>query len=510
MSEPRVLAGKREALIGAVVCAAVALAACLFVAHNLDFAVDDSYITYQYARNLAEGRGLVFNVGERFYGSTATGYAVLLAMLSLFTRAAIPHVSTVLSAVGLTLCWASVAVGLSRSLGVTGVLASLAFAMFLFGVPPASAIAGHETWFFTGLMALALTLLFDFARPGAAFSLLAVASVSRPDAGLMALLAAGLSGLEVRRGAIAFRDWFRACAGYGAAMVGWLTFTRLYLGSWLPQTLQAKQAQYGWGLWQRYTLSNVGVEFGLFFGDGLTFLMTIAVIAGAMAVLLTVLRGGGRRASANVALAWAAFAVTSMGVYQSLRVSLWPWYVAPLFLAASVIVWRMGAEALGWLRARPPTAPVRMATLAARICSGGFAMGFAALGAPLVTTMPTHRNQNLHLTAYQPAIEYLRANEPGGTVVAMPEVGSFAYQLGPRFRVVDTLGLISPGVAPALKRGERNWVLAHARPRYLIISWPGPFNPDTDRFGLVERFTGPFWSGRQVMLYRALRDSDPG
>ena len=40
--------------------------------------VDDSYITFRYAQNLADGNGLVFNVGERFYGSTAMGFAVLL------------------------------------------------------------------------------------------------------------------------------------------------------------------------------------------------------------------------------------------------------------------------------------------------------------------------------------------------------------------------------------------------------------------------------------------------
>ena len=32
------------------------------------YLTDDTYIHLQYARHVAEGRGLVFNVGERVYG----------------------------------------------------------------------------------------------------------------------------------------------------------------------------------------------------------------------------------------------------------------------------------------------------------------------------------------------------------------------------------------------------------------------------------------------------------
>ena len=41
---------------------------------------DDSYITYRYAVNLANGDGLVFNVGERVDASSSFHYTVILAM----------------------------------------------------------------------------------------------------------------------------------------------------------------------------------------------------------------------------------------------------------------------------------------------------------------------------------------------------------------------------------------------------------------------------------------------
>src|ERR1700752_3161553 len=52
-----------------------------FLAHVLDFGLDDSYITYRYASNLELGHGFVFNVGERYLGTTAPGFGLLLAFL---------------------------------------------------------------------------------------------------------------------------------------------------------------------------------------------------------------------------------------------------------------------------------------------------------------------------------------------------------------------------------------------------------------------------------------------
>ena len=41
--------------------------------------IDDAFITFRYARNLADGNGLVFNLGERVEGVTSLSWALLLA-----------------------------------------------------------------------------------------------------------------------------------------------------------------------------------------------------------------------------------------------------------------------------------------------------------------------------------------------------------------------------------------------------------------------------------------------
>ncbi len=45
------------------------------------YQLDDAFIFYRYAENLAAGRGLVYNAGEYVYGATSITYAVLLGML---------------------------------------------------------------------------------------------------------------------------------------------------------------------------------------------------------------------------------------------------------------------------------------------------------------------------------------------------------------------------------------------------------------------------------------------
>ncbi len=60
----------------------VAAAVVVFVLHCavfLQYTIDDSLISYRFARNWAEGFGPVYNVGERVEGYTCFGWVALLA-----------------------------------------------------------------------------------------------------------------------------------------------------------------------------------------------------------------------------------------------------------------------------------------------------------------------------------------------------------------------------------------------------------------------------------------------
>lgn len=62
--------------------------------------------------------------------------------------------------------------------------------------------------------------------------------------------------------------------------------------------------------------------------------------------------------------------------------------------------------------------------------------------------------------SYDPIVRYLKEKEPKGTTVATAEPGALGFKLGPAFKVVDELGLTSPGVAKKLIAGDARYLFA--------------------------------------------------
>src|SRR5712691_5735063 len=64
---------------GAALLAVAASAYCVYRAVSLAWLSDDSFISFRYARNLVQGRGLVYNVGEYVEGYTNLLWTLLMA-----------------------------------------------------------------------------------------------------------------------------------------------------------------------------------------------------------------------------------------------------------------------------------------------------------------------------------------------------------------------------------------------------------------------------------------------
>ena len=67
------------------------------------FTQDDAYITYRFARNLADGYGFVYNVGEPVLGTSTPLYTLVLALGSKLSGRAVDLVSRWISLVSLWL-----------------------------------------------------------------------------------------------------------------------------------------------------------------------------------------------------------------------------------------------------------------------------------------------------------------------------------------------------------------------------------------------------------------------
>lgn len=70
----------------------------VFYAVYTGVSLEDAFITFRYARNLAEGQGFVFNPGEHVLGTTSPLHALILAVFGrLFGSTLIPDISTLLT-----------------------------------------------------------------------------------------------------------------------------------------------------------------------------------------------------------------------------------------------------------------------------------------------------------------------------------------------------------------------------------------------------------------------------
>ena len=204
--------------------------------------VDDDYICFRYARNLLEGHGLVFNVGERFEGFTTPLWVFLHAAWQM---------------VGGSSPAFSVGVGIASLVACSGWLAMRARRMghlpwAALVVAAAPAMAWHAV---AGLG----TVLVAFCLLAAYLSQRAAEEERRPAWG--AALWLGVACL-LRQECVLFVVPFALSqwkAGYRStplipflALVGWTLFRLGYYGRWLPITYHAKKLplatdlQYGW------------------------------------------------------------------------------------------------------------------------------------------------------------------------------------------------------------------------------------------------------------------------
>lgn len=205
--------------------------------------VDDAFISFRYARNLADGHGLVFNPGERVEGYTNFLW-VLLLELGLKLRLDPETVARLLGlAAGGAVLAAVVRAGAERR--------SPAWIRFVaptfLAVHPAMAVwavGGMETTFFAALVTWGVCLAALDAERGVlrpiSAVLLALAGLTRPEGALFAFLVAAFALLPGREP----RPSGRNVATWGAIfLVLWLPYFLWrwsYYGYIFPNTFYAK------------------------------------------------------------------------------------------------------------------------------------------------------------------------------------------------------------------------------------------------------------------------------
>ncbi len=403
--------------------------------------VDDAYISYRYARNLARGLGLVFNEGERVEGYTNFLFTCLLAGAIKLggdpDRAA--KVIGGLSALG------SVALTFAISSRLSPLRAVPVLSTWLVAgsaVTAGYAMFGLETSFFVALLLLATWLfLRERDRPelfpwsGAA---LALAGLTRPEApmfaGLLMLFLAGPPAAEgAKTGPLAWlrglferRNLIRAALFIGP-VAAHLVFRKVYYDAWLPNTFQAKtgnldqQLRGGLDYLRKYALPDEPLRRAAAVG--------LWLLAAGGAALAVVQRRRDLGVLAAIALSVVGYVVLVGGDWMPLFRFMAP-FEPFCFLLVDVFV-RWLVETKG-----------RTMTLAA----GAFAVLTAWVrGRSFTESARTADDERLFWTSAAGGVaSWFEKNGQRGTI-AVPDMGYIAYATD--YPILDLLGLVDPVIS---------------------------------------------------------------
>jgi arabinofuranosyltransferase len=263
---------RRRGLTGIWVWAPSAAAAAWLLAlvarfYDPHLIVDDAFISFRYADNLAHGLGMVYNPGERVEGYSNFLWTLLLAAgarlgLDIPQLSIVLALAAALAAVALLGAWSYrlFAAGERPGGGADGLdgmlLAALPPLLYAaIGSQARYVVSGMETLLFGLLVAAAAYLLAVRDAPLAAGGVFALAAMTRPEGGMYGLVAGGLTllpgwrdaGDAAEEPARRRRRSLLLVAAFLAAYVPYFAWRCWYYGDVLPNTFYAKASGFSWG-----------------------------------------------------------------------------------------------------------------------------------------------------------------------------------------------------------------------------------------------------------------------
>jgi len=414
--------------------------------------IDDAYITFRYARNLAEGLGFVYNPGQRVLGTTTPLYTALMSLSWLLGLRALPGVALVVNSLAdagtvVLLYW------MGRRLSGSRVVAG--------GVGLAWAVSPMSVTFAGGGMETSVVILFlvaSFAayvagRSRLSAGLMALAVLTRPDA----LIAAGLLFADMGLRPLLERDggrpgarlrrlpWAEA-AIFGAMLAPWILFATGYFGSPLPQSVQAKVHAYALEPFSALIrlLQHLSTPF---FEHEVLGRYWPAIGFPLYAILYLV---GGLRQVRRLGrtLPHVLYPLAYVAVFSAANPLIFRWYLAPLlpcyFLGIlvglhgilSTISQKLGRSRAGEWATGLVVTLLLLASLNAYALTPDHGLDRPA------PEMAWYRLELL----YRQAAELVKPRLLPGDVVAAGDIGAVGWFTGAQ--ILDTVGLISPEAVP--------------------------------------------------------------
>jgi len=449
--------------IDVIVAAMLGLTAIALLASLRAMMLDDAFITYSFARNLARTGLLRYHPDNPFLSTSAPLYAILLG-LTARPGLSIPTVSNALSAASIFGSSFFIYLLFRRHQARVGGFISAAL---IVTSPLLWLSLGLETCWLVFLICSAFYFA-DADRPVLTGLLLGLAVVTRADALIAAGLIAVHQTLVLRR-----RIPWKGIAAFLLVVLPFLVYLLASFGSLVPTTLDAKQAQNRLGISGFYVDTSlleglVIMSKGWWNQSRLYVLMLPMLILGVVAL-----------PKARWAWATAAWGVLHLTAYVLLGVTPYFWYYAPFVVTLAAMI-GLGLQLLnqrihtGWMLAT--STAFGLLLLFSQLIS------LQRISAAITGPLPANTDPNSKVLPgsngliYQKVGEWLNANTPSDATVGVTEVGIIGYYADRQ--MVDFLGVLWPDVAHALQRRDLYYSIPQYMPDYLTLG------PSLSTFGL--------------------------
>ena len=436
----------------------VTVVVCRFLVTKSCAVYDDAFITWRYARHMAEGLGLVFNPGESWepvLGTTTPLFGVLLAGCSRLGLG-IPESSLGISILADGVTAVLLALLLRRD-RVAAVVTLVGFAAF----PPLARIAvgGMEVSLFCMLGVLA-SYLHGRGKLLGAGTAAALCTCVRPE-GVLLILVLGLENLRQPR---RLARMLVPSLAIGLVYAGVLT---AFYHTPIPQSITAKIQQHpaNWSRWKRI------LQHAFLPHPACWPLLPVTLIG-----LFRALRVGGALRTLSL------FALAMTLAYLAKRPNTWGWYYF-VPLTAWVLWFGIGLQLL---RDWGPES-VRRATHRFQRTAGTTFVALIVVSAVVVVTRmwPSQVPERVYRPLQRWAAETSQ-RYPDAKILAS-DIGAISHAWNGT--VLDSVGLTWPA-AVELYGGSQNQAIADVRPEYLLLSverrYLAPFLEDSALLALYD------------------------
>lgn len=416
------------------------LQSCVFALvvwyYSFSFYNDDAYISLVYARNLIEGKGLVWNAGEYVEGYSNFLFVILIALLAF---------------AGVDMMLASKILGFAGFFGILALLhmytrwvrpaprpvresvcAALCVCMALSSVPLLTwCFGGLEStlfaFFLTAGVCLCCRILSGHANAWrtAAYAGLwfALAALTRPDGTIYLLYTLGFMGVvwltRNDRSPFTLRSIVVVSASFAALIVPYNLWRYHYFGDWMPNTYYAKayavDSSYIHAIGLKYLLSYLAVP---------PFLPLLASYMFYVVLRVRALSACSLYLSGMLALG-AVYVVKVGGDWMP-----YGRFIVPFIPLMCLLIYHCGLE---MMQAKEKLF---------RDLSGAL----LALSLLQFAIVDLDKNQTIGTISSLAVRDHVTQNWPKGSLIALNPAGYFPY-MEPGYRYIDMLGLTDTTIA---------------------------------------------------------------